>query len=113
MATRKTSMVTSVSKSTTASKVEIKEETGFPPEPTPEPEDPVTTRIRKVLEEGIVQVVKGGQKYKIGSRQLERADLKQLKDLYDDFLAKEEAAQDLDGSNDLLGNTVVSFFDRR
>lgn len=57
----------------------------------------------------ISAVLVGGQSYKIGSRSLTRADLSMLKAMRDDL----EAQISGDQSANLLGNTVVAFFDGR
>ena len=57
----------------------------------------------------ISAVLAGGQSYKIGSRQLTRADLAQLKAMRDDLEAEIESGQ----NNRLLDRTVVVFFDGR
>lgn len=57
----------------------------------------------------IAAVLAGGQSYKIGSRQLTRADLAQLKAMRDDLEAEIESGQ----NNHLLDRTVVAFFDGR
>lgn len=57
----------------------------------------------------ISAVLAGGQSYKIGSRQLTRADLAQLKAMRDDLEAEIESGQ----NNRLLDRTVVAFFDGR
>lgn len=61
----------------------------------------VKTAIRTVLV--------GGQSYKIGSRQVTRADLSQLREL------KKELEQELasTGTGDLFDNTSVAFFEGR
>lgn len=66
---------------------------------------------KELLEEvdnAINTVLVGGQSYKIGSRQLTRADLSELRSLKNELQAQasEEPAE-------LFGNTVVSVFDGR
>ena len=51
----------------------------------------------------------GGQSYRIGSRQLTRADLAQLKAIRDDLEAQIDSGTD----NCLLDRTFVAFFDGR
>lgn len=57
----------------------------------------------------ITNILIGGQSYKIGSRQLTRADLYQLRAMKKE-LAAEVAAE---GNSALLDNTFVAFFDGR
>ena len=57
----------------------------------------------------IANILVGGQSYKIGSRQLTRADLYQLRAMKKE-LAAEVAAE---GDSALLDNTFVAFFDGR
>lgn len=60
------------------------------------------------VDNAINTVLVGGQSYKIGSRQLKRADLSELRSLKNELQvqASEEPEQ-------LFGNTVVSVFDGR
>lgn len=57
----------------------------------------------------ITAVLSGGQSYKIGSRQLTRADLAMLKAMRDDLEA--QVAAEAPGS--LLDHTYVAMFDGR
>lgn len=57
----------------------------------------------------ITAVLSGGQSYKIGSRQLTRADLAMLKAMRDDLEA--QVAAETPGS--LLDHTYVAMFDGR
>lgn len=57
----------------------------------------------------ITTVLAGGQSYKIGSRQLTRANLAELREMR----AELEAELTSSGEGDLLDNTVVAYFDRR
>ena len=57
----------------------------------------------------IANILVGGQSYKIGSRQLTRADLYQLRAMKKE-LAAEVAAE---GDSALLDNTFVAYFDGR
>lgn len=57
----------------------------------------------------ITAVLLGGQSYKIGSRQLTRADLAMLKAMRDDLEAQVAA----DTSSHLLDRTYVAYFDGR
>lgn len=71
-----------------------------------------TLKPAEMLEQvnaAISAVLVGGQSYKIGSRSLTRADLSMLKAMRDDL----EAQISGDQSANLLGNTVVAFFDGR
>ena len=56
----------------------------------------------------ISSILAGGQSYKIGSRQLARADLKQLYEMKRDL-----TAQTANGSPGLLDDTYVAMFDGR
>ena len=63
------------------------------------------------LNKAIYAITVGGQSYKIGSRSLTRADLKQLYAMKNDMeaqIAREEA-----GDNGLLGDCYVGIFDGR
>ena len=57
----------------------------------------------------IVAITVGGQSYKIGSRQLTRADLKQLYAIKNDLQAQVAA----ENSGGLLDDCYVAVFDRR
>lgn len=61
------------------------------------------------VNKAISAVLMGGQSYKIGSRQLTRADLAMLKAMRDDL----EAQLDSSESNQLLERTFVAVFDGR
>ncbi|WP_252216156.1 peptidylprolyl isomerase [Clostridium sp. VAP41] len=60
------------------------------------------------VDKAIYKVLVGGQSYKIGSRQLTRADLKMLKEMKDDLMA--QVAQN---ENNLLDDTYVAVFSGR
>ena len=60
------------------------------------------------VNKAISTVLVGGQSYKIGSRQLTRADIGMLREL-----KKERMVEAGSEENDLFGNTVVAVFDRR
>lgn len=63
------------------------------------------------LNKAIYAIAAGGQSYKIGTRMLTRADLKQLYTMKNDIeaqLEKEKA-----GDNGLLGDCYVGVFDGR
>ena len=62
------------------------------------------------VNEAIVAITVGGQSYKIGSRSLTRADLKQLYAMRND-LAAQAAAEENSGS--LLDDCYVALFDGR
>lgn len=62
------------------------------------------------VNEAIVAITVGGQSYKIGSRSLTRADLKQLYAMRND-LAAQAAAEANNGS--LLDDCYVALFDGR
>lgn len=64
----------------------------------------------QLVNEAIEEIMIAGQSYKIGSRQLTRADLKQLRLLKND-LANEVAAEQSSGS--LFTHTSVAMFDGR
>lgn len=68
-----------------------------------------TEALLTEVNQAIRTVLLGGQSYKIGSRELTRADLGQLRALKSDLEA--ELSSGADG--DLLGNTYVAFFDGR
>lgn len=60
------------------------------------------------VDKAIYKVLIGGQSYKIGSRQLTRADLKMLKEMKDDLMA-----QVARNDSDLLDDTYVAIFSGR
>lgn len=62
----------------------------------------------KVVNDAIFAIMVGGQSYKIGSRQLTRADLAQLR-----AMKKELEAQAVQEQSDLFGDTYVGVFDGR
>lgn len=68
-----------------------------------------TETLLTEVNQAIRTVLFGGQSYKIGSRELTRADLGQLRSLKADL----EAELNLGDSGDLLSNTYVAFFDGR
>lgn len=75
-------------------------------------EENKTMTAAEMLEQvntAITHILVGGQSYKIGSRQLTRADLYQLRAMKKE-LAAEVAAE---GNSTLLDNTFVAFFDGR
>ena len=60
------------------------------------------------VNKAISTVLVGGQSYKIGSRQLTRADLGMLRELKKELMVEAGSEE-----NDFFGNTVVAVFDRR
>lgn len=68
-----------------------------------------TETLLTEVNQAIRNVLFGGQSYKIGSRELTRADLGQLRSLKADL----EAELNSGDSGDLLSNTYVAFFDGR
>lgn len=68
-----------------------------------------TEALLTEVNQAIRTVLLGGQSYKIGSRELTRADLGQLRALKSDL----EAELNSGDSGDLLSNTYVAFFDGR
>lgn len=60
------------------------------------------------VDKAIVSITAGGQSYKIGSRQLNRADLKTLYDIKNDLMAQTAA-----GTPGLLDDCYVAVFDGR
>ncbi len=70
----------------------------------------ITTRdMLEEVKKAIFAVLVGGQSYKIGSRQLTRADLTRLQAMKKEL----EAEINSEGSSNLLDNTYVAFFDGR
>lgn len=63
----------------------------------------------QTINEAIYAIVKGGQSYRIGTHQLQRADLGML----DKMKRQLEAELDNDSKSPLLGDTVVAVFDGR
>lgn len=61
------------------------------------------------VDSAITNILVGGQSYKIGSRQLTRADLATLQGIKNDLTA--QVAQE--GNNGLLSDTYVAFFEGR
>lgn len=62
----------------------------------------------KVVKDAIYAIMVGGQSYKIGSRQLTRADLAQLR-----AMKKELEAEVVQEQTDIFGDTFVGVFDGR
>lgn len=63
----------------------------------------------KVVNEAIYSILKGGQRYKIGTRELQRADLKQLYEMQRQL----QGAVGGDDRSSLFTDCVVGVFDRR
>lgn len=61
------------------------------------------------VNEAIYAVLKGGQSYRIGTRELERADLKQLFEMQ----KRLQSAVEQGGNSMLFEETVVGVFDGR
>lgn len=68
-----------------------------------------TAEMLKEVNNAIYAVLMGGQSYKIGSRQLNRADLKLLYDMKNDLTAQIAA----EGESSLLDDTFVAVFEGR
>lgn len=60
------------------------------------------------VDQAIYTILVGGQSYKMGSRQLTRADLKELNSTRDNLIAQTAA-----GTGKLLDNCFVAIFDGR
>lgn len=76
---------------------------------TDEFENMTTESLLAEVKKAMKTVLVGGQSYRIGSRQLTRADLAELRAMKADLEAELSSASD----GDLLNNTVVAIFDRR
>lgn len=68
----------------------------------------ITNDLLIEVNDAISKIVSGAQSYKIGSRQLTRANLQELYAIRNDLLAQANAGQD-----GLLDNTYVAVFDTR
>ncbi|MBR1476872.1 MAG: peptidylprolyl isomerase [Lachnospiraceae bacterium] len=68
-----------------------------------------TAEMLKNVNAAIMAITVGGQSYKIGSRSLTRADLKQLYALRNDLMAQEAA----ENSTGLFDDCYVAIFDKR
>ena len=66
------------------------------------------TEQLKAVKDAIYAIMVGGQSYKIGSRQLTRADLAQLR-----AMKKELEAEAVQEQTDIFGDTFVGVFDGR
>lgn len=76
---------------------------------TDEFENMTTESLLAEVKKAIKTVLIGGQSYKIGTRQLTRADLSELRAMKSDLEAELSSADD----GNLFNNTVVAVFDRR
>lgn len=65
-------------------------------------------KLLQEVNKAIATVLVGGQSYKIGSRELTRADLKELKNLKNELI--QQIQEDKAG---IFDNTVVAVFDGR
>lgn len=72
-------------------------------------EDMSTEQLLKEVKQAIRIVLAGGQSYSIGSRQVTRADLAQLRALKTEL----ESELSSGGSGSLLENTAVAVFEGR
>lgn len=68
-----------------------------------------TSELLEHVNNAIVAITVGGQSYKIGSRSLTRADLKQLYTIKNDLTAQLAA----ESSGGLLDDCYVAYFDGR
>lgn len=67
------------------------------------------SELLSYVDDAILNILVGGQSYKLGSRSLTRADLSLLRQMRNELLAQENA--DADGR--LLPGTVAAFFEGR
>ncbi|MCI7097814.1 MAG: peptidylprolyl isomerase [Lachnospiraceae bacterium] len=74
-----------------------------------ETEKYTASEMLEKVNDAIYSVLVGGQSYRIGSRQLTRADLKLLYDMKNDLTAQIAS----EGSSSLLDDTVVAVFSGR
>jgi len=65
--------------------------------------------MQQITDESLVSVIKGGQSYRIGSRQLQRVDFAALKKFKDEL----DAAEAAENSNGFFDNCYVGIFDTR
>lgn len=71
---------------------------------------PMTTKeMLESVNAAIYAITVGGQSYKIGSRSLERANLKQLYAMRNDLMAQDAA----ESSSGLFDDCYVAVFDKR
>ena len=63
------------------------------------------------VNEAIRKVLKGGQSYRLGSRQLTRADLSLLREYQKEL--RSEMAQEEEGARGLIDDTYVAVFEGR
>lgn len=71
-------------------------------------EEITTQELLKEVDKAIATVLVGGQSYKIGSRQLTRADLGMLRQLKNDLLIQEK-----EENSSFLNDTYVAVFGGR
>lgn len=93
--------------------VDIIIEETTPEEDKPEKEENIKLSTQDMLENvnsAIMAITVGGQSYKIGSRSLTRADLKQLYALRKDLMAEAQAET---GNTGFFEDCYVAIFDRR
>lgn len=76
---------------------------------TDEFENMTTESLLAEVKKAIKTVLVGGQSYRIGTRQLTRADLAELRAMKSDLEAELSSSDD----GNLFNNTVVAVFDRR
>lgn len=74
-----------------------------------EVQTPTTKEMLNNINAAIMAITVGGQSYKIGSRALTRADLKQLYAMRNDLMAQDAA----ENSGSLLDDCYVAVFDGR
>ncbi len=68
-----------------------------------------TQELLNEVNKAINNILVGGQSYKIGSRQLTRADLKELREMQNDLRAQVANNQ----NTGLLSDTYVAYFEGR
>lgn len=68
-----------------------------------------TSELLQEVNNAIYKIAVAGQEYKIGSRYLKRADLKELYKIRNDLMAQEQA----ENSTGLLDDCYVAIFDKR
>jgi protein-tyrosine-phosphatase len=73
------------------------------------PDSPTAEQMLEEINRAIWAVASGGQSYRIGSRQLTRADLSMLQKMRADLQAQVAASE----SGEFLANTYVAVFDGR
>ena len=68
-----------------------------------------TAELLTEVNNAIMKIAIGGQEYKIGSRMLRRADLKELYKIRNDLMAQEQA----ENNTGLFDDCYVVIFDKR